>query len=106
VGFIFGTGLPFGPPTYERQRDTLRMPAYRRVDIGFSKQLIGENTSFSERNPLRHFNNMWISAEVFNLLEMNNTISYLWIRDVENRLFAVPSYLTSRLINVKLVARF
>jgi hypothetical protein len=49
---------------------------------------------------------MWISAEVFNLLEMNNTISYLWIRDVENRLFAVPSYLTSRLINVKLVARF
>ncbi len=106
VGFIFGTGLPFGPPTYERQRDTLRMPAYRRVDIGFSKQLISESTSLSERNPLRHFNNMWISAEVFNLLEMNNTISYLWIRDVENRLFAVPNYLTSRLINVKLVARF
>lgn len=106
VGFIFGTGLPFGPPTYERQRDTLRMPAYRRVDIGFSKQLISETSSFSDRNPLRHFNNMWISAEVFNLLEMNNTISYLWIRDVENRLFAVPNYLTSRLINVKLVARF
>lgn len=106
VGFIFGTGLPFGPPTYERQRDTLRMPAYRRVDIGFSKQLIGEDSRFSERSPLRHFNNMWISAEVFNLLEMNNTISYLWIRDVENRLFAVPNYLTSRLINVKLVARF
>ncbi len=106
VGFIFGTGLPFGPPTYERQRDTLRMPAYRRVDIGFSKQLISETSNFSVRNPLRHFNNMWISAEVFNLLEMNNTISYLWIRDVENRLFAVPNYLTSRLINVKLVARF
>ena len=106
VGFIFGTGLPFGPPTYERQRDTLRMPAYRRVDIGFSKQLISETSSFSNRNPLRHFNNMWISAEVFNLLEMNNTISYLWIRDVENRLFAVPTYLTSRLINLKLVARF
>ncbi|MBW6497637.1 MAG: TonB-dependent receptor [Bacteroidales bacterium] len=106
VGFIFGTGLPFGPPTYERQRDTLRMPAYRRVDIGFSKQLISETSSLSDRNPLKHFNNMWISAEVFNLLEMNNTISYLWIRDVENRLFAVPNYLTSRLINVKLVARF
>lgn len=106
VGFIFGTGLPFGPPTYERQRDTLRMPSYQRVDIGFSKQLISETSNFSDRNPLRHFNNMWISAEVFNLLEMNNTISYLWIKDVENRLFAVPNYLTSRLINVKLVARF
>ena len=106
VGFIFGTGLPFGPPTYERQRDTLRMPSYRRVDIGFSKQLISENSSFSDRNPFRHFNNVWISAEVFNLLQMRNTISYLWIRDVENRQFAVPNYLTNRLINVKLVARF
>lgn len=106
VGFIFGTGLPFGPPDYERLTYGLRMPAYRRVDIGFSKQLINPESSLTARNPFRHFNNMWISAEVFNLLEMNNTISYLWIRDVENRMFAVPNYLTSRLINVKLVAHF
>ncbi len=106
VGFIFGTGLPFGPPTYEHHRNAMRMPAYRRVDIGFSKQLISQTSNLPARNPFRHFNNMWISAEVFNLLEMNNTISYLWIRDVENQLYAVPNYLTSRLINVKLVARF
>lgn len=106
VGFIFGSGLPFGPPNIDRHRNALRMPSYRRVDIGFSKQLINQNSTLKARNPLRHFNNMWISAEVFNLLETNNTISYLWIKDVENQLYAVPNYLTSRLINIKLVARF
>lgn len=82
------------------------MPPYRRVDIGFSKQLIGTSTSFADHNPLRHIKSMWISAEVFNLLEINNTISYLWIRDVSNDFYAIPNYLTSRLINVKLVAEF
>ncbi len=106
LGFIFGTGLPFGPPTYERQLDTLRMPSYKRVDIGFSKELIGVNSSFSESSPFRHFQSMWITAEIFNLLEINNTISYMWIKDVENRLYAVPNYLTRRLINIKLVAQF
>lgn len=106
LGFIFGTGVPFGPPTFDRQGDTLRMPAYKRVDIGFSKQLISSESKFSDSSPFRHLHSMWISAEVFNLFEINNTISYLWIKDVENRMFAVPNRLTSRLINVKLVARF
>ncbi|MFO7977313.1 MAG: TonB-dependent receptor [Bacteroidales bacterium] len=106
LGFIFGTGMPFGPPTFDRQGDTLRMPSYRRVDIGFSKQLISSETTLRENSPWRHLKSLWISAEVFNLLEINNTISYLWIQDVENRMFAVPNRLTSRLINVKLVAQF
>jgi hypothetical protein len=106
LAFIFNTGVPFGPPVFERQGDTLRMPAYKRVDIGFSKQLISENSSFRERSPFRNFKSMWISAEIFNLLEINNTISYLWIKDVENRMFAVPNRLTSRMLNIKLVAYF
>src|SRR6185436_9157075 len=38
----YGTSLPFGPPGPDRYKDVLRMPNYRRVDIGFSKQLIGD----------------------------------------------------------------
>ena len=106
MGMFYGSGLPFGPPTYEREKDTLRMPPYRRVDIGFSKQLIGQETSFDHNNPLRHIDSMWITAEIFNLLQINNTISYMWIKDVQNRQYAVPNYLTSRLINIKLVTRF
>ncbi len=106
LGMFYGSGLPFGPPTFERHKDTLRMPAYRRVDIGFSKQLIGQQTSFSQKNPLRHIESMWLTAEVFNILQINNTISYMWIKDVQNRLYAVPNYLTRRMLNVKLVVRF
>ncbi len=106
LGFFFGTGLPFWAPTRDQRKDTGRMPSYQRVDIGFSKQLIGENTRFSEGSPFRHFESMWITAEVFNLLEISNTISYYWIKDVENQYYAIPNYLTSRLINLKLIARF
>lgn len=106
LGMYYGTGLPTRPPTFDEFSDEFRMPPYRRVDIGFSKQLIGNHSDFSKNSPLRHINSMWISAEVFNLLQINNTISYMWIRDVQNRMYAVPNYLTSRLINVKLVTHF
>ncbi len=106
LGFFYGTGLPFWPPTSDLNVDSGRMPSYQRVDIGFSKQLIGEATSFDGSNPLRHFESMWLTAEIFNLLEINNTISYSWIKDVQNNMFAIPNYLTSRLINIKLIARF
>jgi hypothetical protein len=52
------------------------------------------------------FKNIWLSAEVFNLLQINNVISYLWVKDVTNRSYAVPNYLTSRQLNVKLHFEF
>ncbi len=106
LNLVYGTGLPFGPPTRERYKDTLRMPPYQRVDIGFSKQLKGKNQQVGQKNPLRHFQSAWISLEVFNLLQNNNTISYMWISDVHNRQYAIPRYLTSRRVNLRLVATF
>ena len=103
---LYGTGLPFGPPDSERYQQTLRMPDYRRVDIGFSYQFIREDTEFGPKNPFRVFNDMTISLEVFNLLQTYNTISYIWIKDINNREYAVPNYLTPRLLNLKLTARF
>jgi hypothetical protein len=47
-----------------------------------------------------------LSLEVFNLLGINNTISYLWVEDVSGRQYSVPNYLTSRRVNLKLTARF
>lgn len=47
-----------------------------------------------------------LSLEVFNLLGINNTVSYLWIKDVTNRMYAVPNYLTNRLLNLRLQATF
>lgn len=103
---IYGTGLPFGPPNSSRKEQTLRMPPYRRIDVGLSKQIIGSNTRFSPKNPFRAFNSMWITLEIFNLLQINNTVSYLWITDINGKEYAVPNYLTPRIINLKLIASF
>lgn len=102
---LFGSRLPFGPPNTERYKQTRRMPEYRRVDIGFSKQLISEE-NISSKAALRHVKNMWISLEVFNLLQIRNTISYTWVKDVNNIQYGVPSYLTPRQVNLKLVVEF
>ena len=103
---FYGTGIPFGPPNSPRKDQTLRIPPYRRVDIGLSKQIIGEKTSFSQKNPLRVINSLWISLEVFNLLQISNTVSYLWVTDINNRQYAIPNYLTPRQFNLKLLATF
>lgn len=103
---LFGSGLPFGPPDSPKYTHTKRMPPYRRVDIGFSKQFISEKTRFKDKNPLRYLKNAWINLEVLNLFQTNNTVSYTWVRDVNNRQYAVPNYLTPRQINLKLLVEF
>jgi hypothetical protein len=103
---FYGTGIPFGPPNSPRKDQIFRIPPYRRVDIGLSKQIIGEETRFSQKNPIRVINSLWISLEVFNLLQISNTVSYLWITDIYNRQLAVPNYLTPRQFNLKLLATF
>jgi hypothetical protein len=106
LNFLFGTRLPFGAPNHQRYQQTLRMPPYRRVDIGFSYQIIDENKRPKELSPLRHLKTLWVSAEVLNLLDVNNVISYMWIKDDSNRFYAVPNYLTPRLLNVRITGRF
>lgn len=108
LSLLFGTGVPYSPPGTVRSRNMQRMPSFRRVDIGFSKQLLGA-TRYSEvntRKTLKFINDAWISLEVLNLLQVNNTISYTWVKDVTNRQYAVPNYLTPRQLNLKLVVNF
>jgi hypothetical protein len=106
LNLVYGSRLPFGPPVHERYKQTLRIPPYRRVDIGFSKLLLDENSRRKPKSPFRYLKTAWISLEVFNLLQISNTISYLWITDVTNRMYAVPNYLTPRQLNLKLQLEF
>lgn len=102
---VFGSGLPFGPPDYKRYKDVSRLPPYRRVDIGFSKMLF-DRTVMKKENWLQNFKSIWLSAEVFNLFQINNTVSYLWVRDINGGSWAVPSYLTGRRLNIHLEIKF
>ena len=104
LNLLYGSGLPFGPPNSDRYKATLRMPPYRRVDIGFSKEITGSRTKTNSST--RVVKNLWIGLDVFNLFDIANTISYYWVTDIRSQQYAVPNYLTTRQYNVKLVANF
>jgi CarboxypepD_reg-like domain len=106
LGLILGTGMPFGPPNHQRYQQVFRMPPYRRVDIGFSYQIIKPRPQVDESGKKKIFKSLWAGLEVFNLLQVNNTISYYWIKDVTGRSYAVPNYLTNRQLSVRVIAQF
>ena len=108
LNFMYGTGLPFGPPDQIRYSDTLRLPSYKRVDIGFSAQLFQrKQDAHVPMAPHKKINSAWLSLEVFNLLGIQNTLSYTWVQDQSSgKTYAVPNRLTSRLLNLKLIVKF
>jgi hypothetical protein len=106
LSLLYGSKLPVGSPLTAQYSDDFHIPAYKRVDIGFSKDFLDD---FSVKKPGfldKYFSSFTAYVEVFNLLNINNTVSYLWLKDVDNVQYAVPNYLTSRRINVKLLIKF
>lgn len=108
LSLMYATGLPFYQADNVRYGNLIRLPDYKRVDIGFSALLLDASRRERPRYSLfSQLNNIWISGEVFNLLGIQNTLSYTYVQDQTSaRAFAVPNRLTSRLINVKLVVQF
>lgn len=105
---VYGSGFPFGIPDRNRYNDLNSMPSYRRVDIGFTKDLIPERLKASQRNSFlkRHIKYANLALDVFNLLGVDNTISYTWLQDATAQTWAVPNYLTSRRLNLRLQIKF
>jgi hypothetical protein len=103
---FYGSRLPTGPSNSERYLDVFRIPPYRRIDLGFSKVLINRDHKTYKYKALDSIKDMWLSLEVFNLLGINNTISYLWVANNTGDMFGVPNYLTSRKLNLKLTVKF
>jgi hypothetical protein len=106
MGLYFGSGLPTGAPNTPLYTHTFRLPTYRRVDIGLSKQIIGGEALRPKTGFFKGFKSLWVTAEILNLLQVYNTISYTWVRDINNNQYGVPNYLTPRQINIKIGAEF
>lgn len=104
---LLSHGLPVSAPYKGYENGYFRTPAYKRVDIGFSWQILGENFSIRNRNSFcKAFKNIWLGLDVFNIFDMQNTNTYYWVSDVYNQQYAVPNFLTGRQLNVKLMAEF
>lgn len=100
---IFSDGLTLTAPRISRDVAYFRAPAYKRVDIGLSYQLIGAPTDgIRQHNFWRHFRSVTLGVDVFNLFDISNVSSYYWVTDVNDIQYAVPNYLTRRQLNVRL----
>jgi len=99
----FADGLPFGAPHRSLDQMPYRMPAYKRVDIGMRYRLLNNEDRAHKKNPLR---NIWLGLEGLNILGIDNVNSYYWVTDVTNQQYAVPNYLTGRLINGRITVEF
>lgn len=108
LNFVFASGLPHGAPHTERYQQTLTMPWYRRVDVGFSYIFLEQGRDrYRHKSPfIRAIGNAGIYLEIFNILGINNVSSYTWFTDINGSQNAVPDYLTPRLINLKFAVDF
>ncbi|MGB3586843.1 MAG: TonB-dependent receptor [Tunicatimonas sp.] len=100
LSLLYGTGLPFGPPNNDRNRNAFNGPDYRRVDLGFSKEI-----PLNQKKETKLFRSLWIGLEVLNALKANNVISFTWVEDVRNQQFGVPNRLSARFINANIILR-
>ncbi len=108
---LYGSRLPFSPPNTPAHEMSFRMPSYKRVDIGFSKELFGTLKDPGAGHIPGNFRSLRLGAEIFNLLDLNNTGSYMWLKTISNDPsvpgeFAVPNFLSGRRLNIRLTARF
>jgi len=107
LNFLYGSNLPFNIPGSVKYRNALIIDPYIRIDLGFSALLLdAEKAARRSHSPFRNFQSIWATLEVFNVIDRENTISYLLIKDFSNTVYAMPQRLTPRLLNVKLIARF
>jgi len=110
MNLAYGSGLPVTVPDSKYFNQTYPLGPYRRVDLGISK--IIKSDLVNNKTPLfKSLKEFIISVEVFNLLDIYNTASYLWVHAVSAQSniqteYAVPNYLTSRRLNIKLTMRF
>ena len=95
-------GLPFGPTHSGREKMNFRAPAYKRVDIGMNYNLYCRDDSKRKTGIGQVIKNVWLGIDAFNVLGINNVNSYYWVTDINGNQYAVPNYLTGRLINLRL----
>jgi len=107
LNLVYNTGVPGGSPSYADVYDYQnRLPDYKRADIGMSYVVVDED------NPAKsgwksHFKALSLGFEIFNIFDVQNSITNTWVRDVYSKFqYAIPNYLTPRVFNLRVSMRF
>ena len=107
LNLVYNTGVPGGSPSYaDPYLYQLRLRDYRRADLGISYQLVNPEKTYDARWK-KSVRELSIGFEIYNMFNNQNSITNTWVRDVYSKAqYAIPNYLTPRVFNVRLSARF
>lgn len=110
---VFNDGLPFVSPEGGRLAGVFRTPAYKRIDLGATHVWDAKHYKFMSHGVWRNVKEMTLGLDFFNLMDIDNTNSYYWVTVIGNDgstagnpTYAVPNYLTGRMINLSFGVRF
>ena len=107
LNLVYNTGVPGGSPSYADPYDfQIRLRDYRRADLGISYELVNPEKTYKAKWK-KAFQELSFGFEIYNIFNNQNTITNTWVRDVyTKRQFAIPNFLTPRIFNLRLSARF
>lgn len=107
LNLVYNTGVPGGSPSYaDPYNYQIRLRDYRRADLGISYQLVNPEKSYAS-NWKKTFRELSVGFEIYNMFNNQNSITNTWVRDVYSKAqYAIPNYLTPRIFNLRLSARF
>ena len=107
LNLVYNTGVPGGSPSFADPYDFQnRLRDYKRADLGISYILVGQKRTFSN-GWKSHFKELTFGFEIFNMFDVQNSITNTWVRDVNSkRQFGIPNFLTPRVFNVRVGMRF
>ena len=107
LNLVYNTGLPGGSPSYADPYDyQIRLPDYKRADLGVSYVIVNDD-KLRDSGWLKPFKELTLGAEIFNIFDVQNSITSTFVRDVYTKVqYAIPNYLSPRVYNVRLTAKF
>lgn len=108
LNMVYNTGLPGGSPSYADPYVFLnRLPDYKRADLGISYVLADRQKQFGKGHWLHKFKELSVGFEIFNIFDVQNSITNTWVRDVyTKRQFGIPNFMTTRVFNIKIGMQF
>ena len=107
LNLVYNTGVPGGSPAYaDVYRFQERLRDYKRADLGVSYIFVDANKQFSA-SWLSKFKELSAGLELFNMFDIQNSITNTWVRDVYSKTqFGIPNYMTGRVLNFKVGMTF
>ena len=101
LNLVYNSGVPGGAPSYANAYDYQnRLPDYKRVDLGISYVIVGGEKDY-KKGWKKNFSDLSIGLEIFNMFNIQNSITNTWVRDVySKRQYSIPNYLTPRILNL------